>query len=68
MVKKKTSSMHIQRHLLSGVITLIPLWITWQVFEYAFKQLSKLGMPWVRVFSRRLQDEYPSLAQWPLEP
>jgi len=68
MAKKKDRSLHIQRYLFSGVITLIPLWITWLVFEYAFKQLSKLGMPWVRVFSRRLQDEYPFLAQWLLEP
>lgn len=68
MKKKRTGSLHIQRYLLSGVITLIPLWVTWLVFEYAFKQLSKLGMPWVRVFSRRLQDEYPSIAQWLLEP
>jgi uncharacterized membrane protein len=66
-MKKKTGSLHIQRYLLSGVITLIPLWVTWLVFEYAFKQLSKLGMPWVRVISNRLQDEYPALAQWLLE-
>ena len=68
MTKKKDRSLHIQRYLFSGIITLIPLWITWLVFEYAFKQLSRLGMPWVRVFSRRLQDGYPSLAQWLLEP
>ena len=67
MAKKKDRSLHIQRYLFSGIITLIPLWVTWLVFEYAFKQLSKLGMPWVRVFSKRLQDEYPSLAQWLLE-
>lgn len=67
-MKKKTGSLHIQRYLFSGIITLIPLWVTWLVFEYAFKQLSKLGMPWVRVLSRSIQDEYPSLAQWLLEP
>lgn len=67
MVKKKVRPLHIQRYLLSGVVTLIPLWVTWLVFEYVFKQLSKLGMPWVRVFSRRIQDEYPEVARWLLE-
>lgn len=68
MSGKKTSSLHIQRYLLSGVITLVPLWITWLVFEFVFKQLSRLGTPWVRVFSRSIQDDYPSVARWLLEP
>ncbi len=42
--------------------------MTWLIFEYVFKQLSKLGTPWVRVFSRSIRDEYPTLAQWLLEP
>ena len=68
MAGKKARTLHIQRYLLSGVITLIPLWVTWLIFEYAFKQLSKLGTPWVRVFSRSIQDEYPAVAHWLLAP
>ncbi|MDJ0805614.1 MAG: DUF502 domain-containing protein [Gammaproteobacteria bacterium] len=68
MAGKKARSLHIQRYLFSGVVTLIPLWVTWLIFEYVFKQLSKLGTPWVRVFSRSIRDEYPTLAQWLLEP
>lgn len=68
MIEKKPRTLHIQRYLISGVITLIPLWVTWLVFEYAFKQLSKLGGPWVRMFSRSLQDDYPAVAHWLLEP
>jgi len=64
MTDKKSHSLHIQRYLFSGVLTLIPLWVTWVVFEYAFKQLSKLGMPWVRVFARSIEKEYPSVATW----
>ncbi len=68
MTAKKVRTLHIQRYLLSGVVTLIPLWVTWLIFEYVFKQLSKLGTPWVRVFSKSIQGEYPSVAQWLLEP
>ncbi len=68
MPAKKARTLHIQRYLVSGVVTLIPLWVTWLIFEYVFKQLSKLGTPWVRVFSRSIQAEYPALAQWLLEP
>ena len=68
MAEKKPRSLHIQRYLLSGVITLIPLWVTYLVFEFIFKQLSRLGIPWVRAFSRSIQNEYPSVARWLLEP
>ena len=68
MTGKKAHTLHIKRYLLSGVVTLIPLWVTWLIFEYVFKHLSKLGAPWVRVFSRNIQDDYPAVALWLLEP
>jgi uncharacterized membrane protein len=68
MVAKKSRTLHVKRYLLSGVVTLIPLWVTWLIFEYVFKHLSKLGTPWVRVFSKSIQDEYPYVAHWLLEP
>lgn len=64
----KSRPLHIQRYLISGIITLIPLWVTWLVFKYVFNQLSKLGMPWVKLVSRTLEKEYPTVAQWLLEP
>ncbi|MEW8560897.1 MAG: DUF502 domain-containing protein, partial [Candidatus Thiodiazotropha sp.] len=64
----KSRPLHIQRYLISGIITLIPLWVTWLVFKYVFNQLSKLGSPWVKILSRSIQNEYPSVAQWLLEP
>ena len=68
MSEQKIRHLHVQRYLLSGVITLIPLWVTWLVFEFAFKQLSNLGAPWVRVLSRSISGDYPTLAGWLLEP
>ncbi|MEW8029973.1 MAG: DUF502 domain-containing protein [Candidatus Thiodiazotropha sp.] len=68
MTETKSHTLHIQRYLISGIITLIPLWVTWLVFKYIFNQLSKLGSPWVKMLSRSIQNEYPSIAQWLLEP
>jgi uncharacterized membrane protein len=68
MTEAKSRTLHIKRYLISGVITLIPLWVTWLVFKYIFNQLSKLGTPWVKMLSHSMRSEYPSAAQWLLEP
>ncbi|MES9971717.1 MAG: hypothetical protein ABW092_16915, partial [Candidatus Thiodiazotropha sp.] len=68
MKETKSRPLHIQRYLISGVITLIPLWVTWLVFKYVFTQLSKLGAPWVKMLSLSIRNEYPSVAQFLLEP
>ncbi len=39
------------RYVITGVLTLIPLWITWVVVEFVFRQLLKIGQPlihWMR--------------------
>lgn len=57
-----------QRYLIAGVLTAIPIWITWLVFKLVFTQLSKLGMPWVRALARALDQPAPSVADWLLQP
>ncbi len=37
--------LHIQRYLLTGLLTVFPVWLTWIVFEFVLRQLSKLGAP-----------------------
>lgn len=57
-----------RRYLFAGLITVIPIWLTWVIFEFFVKQLLKFGMPWVRALSLELERRWPSLAQWILEP
>jgi uncharacterized membrane protein len=59
---------HAPRYMLTGVLTIIPIWITWLVFRFVFVQLSNLGMPWVRMFSRAVRADVPYLAQLVEEP
>lgn len=54
---------HTQRYLFAGVLTVIPIWITWWVFEFFLEQLSGIGSPWVRVMTRVLEPYSPALAE-----
>lgn len=49
-------------------MTIIPLWITWLLFDFIFRQLSKFGIPVVRTLSRNISDEAPIVAKLLLQP
>ncbi len=36
---------HLQRYLITGLLTVFPIWLTWVVFEFVLRQLSRLGAP-----------------------
>lgn len=61
-------NLNIRRYLVSGVLTVIPLWITWVVFDWVLRLLSRLGTPWVRALSRQLEESTPTIAAWLLTP
>jgi len=54
---------HAQRNILTGIITVIPIWFTWAVFEFVLKQLSKIGLPWAKTFARGIEKHSPNLAE-----
>lgn len=64
---KRHFAPHLQRYLITGIITVIPVWITWLVFNFFFNQLSKAGRPWVRALANKIQDYSPELGRWLLE-
>ncbi|NNF96443.1 MAG: DUF502 domain-containing protein, partial [Halobacteria archaeon] len=57
-----------QRYLLTGILSVIPLWITWLVFKFFFVQLSSLGRPWAMAVSKALQQHSPTMAEWMVAP
>ena len=57
-----------QRYLLTGILSVIPLWITWLVFKFFFVQLSSLGLPWAMAVSKTLQQHSPIIAEWMVAP
>jgi uncharacterized membrane protein len=58
----------VQRYLITGIITVIPLWITWWVFNFFFSQLSRFGTPWVRALGRVIEPQAPAVADILLRP
>lgn len=60
--------MHIKRYILSGLLTIIPLWVTWLLFEFIFHRLSEFGRPWVRVLAANIRQDTPVIARLLLEP
>jgi uncharacterized membrane protein len=59
---------HARRYLIAGVLTLLPLWITWLVFDFLFTHLSRFGRPWVHAAARMLQGPMPSVAETLVHP
>ena len=68
MSTDKTFSLHIKRNLIAGILTIIPLWITWLVFEFLLKQLTVLGAPWANGISKAIERYNPTIAQWFYQP
>lgn len=56
--------MNIQRYVITGILTIIPLWITWLVFDFFFSYILLFWKPWVLVFTSTLQQNHPEIASW----
>jgi uncharacterized membrane protein len=68
MSPRRTIALHIQRYLLTGVLTVIPIWITWLVFDFFVRQLSNIGRPGVRAVARAIEQYVPAASGWLLAP
>ncbi|MDH4275224.1 MAG: DUF502 domain-containing protein [Gammaproteobacteria bacterium] len=64
----KSAAVRIQRYVITGVITLIPIWITLLVFEFIYNQLSKFGKPGAMGIAASVQELNPTLAEWVVHP
>jgi uncharacterized membrane protein len=60
--------LHLKRYILSGLLTIIPLWVTWLLFEFIFRRLSEFGQPWVRVLAASIREDTPVMSRLLLEP
>lgn len=57
------------RYIVSGVVAIIPLWITWLVVEFIFSKLLAVGAPIIKSLHRalsRLSPEIPAQVNWPI--
>jgi len=63
---KKTKSRFIsraQRNILAGILTVIPIWFTWVVFEFIVEHLSRIGLPSATALAKEIEKHSPNLAE-----
>ncbi|MEG3158505.1 DUF502 domain-containing protein [Lysobacter zhanggongensis] len=54
----------LQRLFLTGLLTLLPLWLTWVVAKFVFVLLSDTSRPITGPLLARLATDYPHIAGW----
>jgi uncharacterized membrane protein len=59
-----TTRPSLQRYFISGLLTLLPIWLTWVVFTFVFRLLSGLSQPWVGPLSKSVADAFPRALGW----
>lgn len=52
----------LKRYFLTGLISIIPLWITWLVLSFLFNLLSGIGTPLFEGLAKLVGPEYPLIA------
>jgi uncharacterized membrane protein len=68
MEGKKGRGLHIKRYVISGIVTIIPLWITWLLLDFTFSQLARIGIPLVQTIDDEIGGELPQVAELLLKP
>jgi uncharacterized membrane protein len=64
MIQQKPHKPSAFRYIITGILTVIPLLLTWVVFSFLFTQLSQIGTPVVQVLANLFKDSFPSLGEW----
>ncbi len=58
----RRSNLPVQRYLVTGVLTVIPLWLSFLVFEFILGLLSRFGTPWVQALITASERFLPALS------
>ncbi|MCR6685016.1 DUF502 domain-containing protein [Pseudoxanthomonas sp.] len=54
----------LQKLFLTGLLTLLPIWLTWVVVKFVFVLLSGISSPWVVPLSQRIAGSFPDALGW----
>lgn len=55
--------LYVQRYLFTGLLTFIPIWLTWTVFKSIFSLLSQLNLPWISALFEALPASVSALRE-----
>lgn len=68
MTGKASVFMFMQRYFLAGILTTIPLLVTWLLVDFLLNLLRSFGEPVVRWISSHMQDFLPGFSAWLMKP
>lgn len=57
----RTDPFSTRRIFLAGVVTIIPLWITWLIISFLFNTLSAIGKPLIDWLTKLLEPRFPEI-------
>lgn len=60
----RITTKHLQRYFLTGVLTILPIWLTWIVFSFVLQGLTYLSTPWINGVLAPLIEKQPVLFGW----
>ena len=63
-LSQRIERLHLQRFLLTGILTLLPIWLTWIVFKFVFVLLAGISQPWIGAIFSPLARTFPSVFGW----
>ena len=64
----KPSASRLRQYIITGLLVVLPLWVTWLVIDFLFGLISSAGGPWIRAFARVWSGIAPAFTQWLLNP
>lgn len=56
--------LRVQRYLITGLLTLLPLWLTWVVFKFVLGLLSGISAPGISALATGLATAFPNALGW----
>jgi uncharacterized membrane protein len=63
-MRERIAALRLQRYLITGALTLLPLWLTWIVFKFLFTLLSGMSAPWIRAIAHPVAAAFPRAFGW----
>ena len=58
----------LRQYVITGLLVVLPLWVTWLVIDFLFGLISSAGGPWIRAFARLWSGVAPAFTQGLLNP
>jgi uncharacterized membrane protein len=53
-----------KRYLVAGILTVIPIWVTWLLVDFLFRLLSSSGAPVIHELAVAIREHAPGVAAW----